>query len=86
MTDLFSERDPLRVAVQLSALERFADRRERFLEHLDFAALDAQTCREVDRIDAHLAETILFGHLYAQHLGDMIVLGTALSCRDRAAA
>ena len=40
MTDLFSERDPLRVAVQLSALERFADRRERFLEHLDFAALE----------------------------------------------
>ena len=86
MTDLFSERDPLRVAVQLGALERFADRRERFLENLDFAALDAQTCREVDRTDAHLAETILYGHLYAQHLGDMVTLGNLLNCQARAAA
>ena len=86
MTDLFSERDPLRVAVQLSALERFADRRERFLEHLDFAALDQQTCREVDMADAHLAETILFGHLYAQHLGDMIALGQTLSTPQQFAA
>ena len=86
MTDLFSERDPLRVAVQLSALERFADRRERFLEHLDFAALDAQTCREVDMADAHLAETILFGQLYAQHLADMIALGRSLSTPQQFAA
>ena len=86
MSDLFSERDPMRVAVQLSALERFADRRERFLEKLDFAALDAQTCREVDRTDAHLAETILYGHLYAQHLGEMIALGNTLKYSNRAAA
>ena len=86
MSDLFSERDPMRVAVQLSALERFADRRERFLKHLDFTALDVQTCREVDLADAHLAETILFGCLYAQHLGEMIALGNTLKYSNRAAA
>lgn len=86
MTDIFSERDPLRVAAQLGALERFANRRERFLEYLDFAALDIQTCREVDRTDAHLAETIMFGHLYAQHLADMIALGRSLSTPQQFAA
>lgn len=86
MTDLFSERDPLRVATRLGALERFADRRERFLEHLDFAALDVQTCREVDMADAHLAEQLMFGALYAQHLAEMIALGQSLSTARAIAA
>ena len=86
MTDLFSERDPSRVARRLGELERFADRRERFLEHIDFAALDLQTCREVDRTDAHLAEQLMFGALYAQHLAEMIALGQSLSTARALAA
>lgn len=78
MSELFSLRDPLRVAQKLAALERFAARRDGFLERLDFRALDVQTCREIDMADEHLAETIMFGKLYAQHLGDMIALGARL--------
>ena len=86
MTDLFSERDPSRVARRLGELERFADRRERFLEHIDFDALELQTCREVDRTDAHLAEQLMFGALYAQHLAKMIALGQSLSTARAIAA
>ncbi|MBA3895832.1 MAG: hypothetical protein H0X36_01555 [Sphingomonadaceae bacterium] len=86
MSDLFSERDPQRVAQKLSALERFATRRDRFLERLDFHALGVQTCREIVMADNYLAETIMFGQLYAQHLADMIALGTQLTSEAKRAA
>jgi hypothetical protein len=86
MTSLFSERDPACLARRLTELERFDDRRERFLEHLDFAALDEQTCREISMADDHLAETLMFGRLYAQHLSDMIGLGEYLAAQPRQAA
>ena len=79
MTDLFSERDPSRAARKLADLERFADRRESFLEQLDFDAIDTQACREVDMADAHLAEQLMFAQLYVQHLSEMDALGQSLS-------
>ena len=86
MSDLFLQSDPARVAAQICALERFADRRDEFLVGLDCHALDQQTCRKIDTADHHIAEQILFGKLYAQHLGDMIKLGDDLRVHTQCAA
>ena len=86
MSDLFSLRDPAQVAQQLTAMQRFASRRDGFLERLDFHALDLQTCRQIVMADERLAETLMFGKLYAQHLGDMIALGESLSPQIQRAA
>jgi hypothetical protein len=78
MSDLFSERDPVRVALQLCSLRRFAERRDRFIDALDYPALDVSTRRAILDDDEKLAERILFGEIYAQHLDDMIALGRRL--------
>ena len=86
MSDLFSERDPSRVARQLCALQRFTDRRDRFIDALDLPALDVPTRRAILEKDEQLAETLMFGELYAQHLDDMIALKARLapSCQQAA--
>lgn len=86
MSDLFSERDPSRVAQQLAVLERFADRRDRFIGAHDFQALDVPTRRAILEKDEQLAETLMFGELYAQHLEDMIALKARLALFGQQAA
>ena len=86
MSDLFSERDPVRVAQELCALQRFAERRGRFIDALDWSALDVATRRAIFETDEQLAETLLFGELYAQHLGDMIALEARLALSGQQAA
>ena len=70
MTDfgLFAERDAARAQQKLTALTRFATRRDRMLENLDLDALDRNTAFDILQTDEDLAETIAFGPLYIQHL------------------
>lgn len=86
MSDLFSERDPVRVAHQLCLLQRFAERRDRFIDALDLSALDVSTRRAIFETDEQLAETLMFGELYAQHLGDMVALKARLALSGQQAA
>lgn len=67
-TDLFDDRDIARATRKLAALQRHAERRDRFLDALDFDALDPQTQREICMEDHHLAEQISFGPIYLYHL------------------
>ena len=86
MSELFSQTNPAQVVQKICALERFADKRDRFLDRLDFHSLDQQTRREIEMADSHIAEQILFGKLYAQHLCDMIALGQQLPAQAQCAA
>lgn len=86
MSDLFSQRDPARVAQQLCSLQRFAERRDRFIEDLDMSALDVHTRRAISETDEQLAETLMFGELYAQHLDGMLALRASLALSGQQAA
>ncbi len=86
MADLFSLRDPKAVATEIAALQRFATRRDTFIETLDLNALDDAAWRNIHDADTDLGETIMFAQLYAQHLGDMIALGHSLSIQTQQAA
>ena len=55
---LFSERDAAAAARKLDDLVRFADRRERLLEHIDLDSLDRNTAFDILETDEALAETI----------------------------
>ena len=65
---LFDERNPARAAVILANLRRHAERRDRFIDALDFDALDVKTRREICMEDHHLAEQLMFGPVYVHHL------------------
>ena len=55
MADLFTLRDPQRVAAQLTALQRFAARRDEFIDTLDLGALDDAAWHKIHDDDARLA-------------------------------
>jgi hypothetical protein len=74
MSSLFCERDIGRACGKLTALERFADRRDQFIDALDFHALDVQTQHEIEMDDEHVADDILSAHLYIAHLAEMIAI------------
>jgi hypothetical protein len=76
MSSLFCERDLYRACDKLTALERFAKRRERFLDALDFEALDLQTQREIEMADELVNDDLAFGHLYVEHLAELIATGS----------
>jgi len=65
---LFAERDPERAERILQALERYAERRERFIGALDFDALDRSSVERILHDDRTIDETLAFGDLYLQHL------------------
>lgn len=65
---LFAERDPERAGRKLRALERYAERREGFVDALDFDALDRTTAGRIRHDDEALNETLAFGDLYLDHL------------------
>lgn len=65
---LFAERDPERAERILRALERYAERRERFVHALDFDALDRTTAGRIRHDNETLNETLAFGDLYLDHL------------------
>lgn len=75
MSSLFCERDLCRACDKLTALERFAKRRERFIDALDFDALDLQTQREIEMADEHLNYDLASGYLYIEHLSEMNATG-----------
>ena len=66
--DPFSTRDADRATRILAELGRFSDQRDRFIDALDFDALDPQTQREICMEDHHLAEQLAFGPIYIHHL------------------
>ena len=66
--DPFATRDIARAAAILAQLGRHAERREGFIDALDFDALDQQTQREICMKDHHLADQLAFGPIYLHHL------------------
>ncbi|WP_152608755.1 hypothetical protein [Croceibacterium mercuriale] len=68
---LFAERDITRAEQLLRKLERFAERRDDFLDHIDVGALDLSDSYAIECEDDALDETIAFGHLYLEHLHQM---------------
>ncbi|WP_294443866.1 hypothetical protein [uncultured Sphingomonas sp.] len=52
-----------------AALARFADRRERFLDALDWTALDEQFAREASMTDDLINDDLASLWLYIDHLG-----------------
>ncbi len=66
--DPFATRDSDRATRILAELGRYADQRDRFIDALDFDALDLQTQREICMEDHHLAEQLAFGPIYIHHL------------------
>ncbi|MEP3145478.1 hypothetical protein [Qipengyuania citrea] len=66
--DPFATRDADHAARILTELGRYADQRDRFIDALDFDALDPQTQREICMEDHHLAEQLAFGPIYIHHL------------------
>jgi hypothetical protein len=52
-----------------AALARFADRRERFLDALDWTALDEQFVRETSMTDDLINDDLASLWLYIDHLG-----------------
>lgn len=65
---LFAERDIPRAERIMHEMERYADRRERFLNAIDLDELDRTAAFAILRDDDDLAETLAFGHLYLAHL------------------
>ena len=86
MADLFTIRDCAQAARKLATLERQADRRDTFVDALDFAALDRLSQARIERADFEARETILFGHLYLIHLAQMEELGATLTHQQPKAA
>lgn len=54
---------------EYAALVRFADRRERFLDALDWTALDEQFAREASMTDELINDDLASLWLYIDHLG-----------------
>lgn len=65
---LFAERDIPRAERTMHQLERYVDRRERFVNAIDLDELDRETAFAILSDDDDLAETLAFGHLYLEHL------------------
>jgi len=65
---LFAERDPARAERIMRSLERYAERRERFINALDLAALDRATAVGILRDDETINETLAFATSYLDHL------------------
>ena len=64
-----------RASRALCALERFAQRRERFLECLDWSAFDEQFIRETSMADDRLNDELAETWLYLSHLEDRLWRG-----------
>ena len=86
MADLFATHDRAKVERELRRLERHCCRRDTFIDALDYSALDLQTQRKIIRLDRHLGEQLIFGHLYLMHLDDMTTLKENLDRTRRVAA
>ena len=75
---LFAERDITRAEQLLRKIERFAERRDAFLDHVDVDALDLSDFYAIECEDDALADTIAFGHLYLEHLHQMEAFRTEM--------
>jgi len=70
---MFDHRQRLACACRrFAALERFARRRERFLEALDWACLDRRTAFLRERSDVLLASNLAQGRLYVAFLTALV--------------
>lgn len=65
---LYTERDPLRAAKILERIERFAERRSRFLNALEMRLLSNADLRRIHAGDDDLNDVVAFGTLYVEHL------------------
>lgn len=65
---LYAERDPLRATRILERIERFAERRARFLNALDMRLLSVTDLERIFAADEELDDALAFGTLYVEHL------------------
>ena len=68
---LFAERDITCAERIMDKLERYADRRERFVSTIDLESLDCNTAFAIEREDEEIAVTLAEAHLYLNHLCTM---------------
>lgn len=68
---LYAERDPLRAAKILERIERFAERRSRFLNALDMRLLSPADLRRIQAVDDDLADVLGLATLYVEHLSGL---------------
>lgn len=69
--DLFNEHNVAQATKILATIERYAECRNRFIDCLDFDALDDTTQREICMRDHYLEEQRMFGPLYLHHLNTL---------------
>ena len=86
MTDLFTIRDLSQAADALAQIETRANRRNAFIDALDYEALAPAEQARIEAQDFATGEAILFGHLYLTHLAQMEELGARLTLAHPRAA
>lgn len=79
---VFQTRELAEAEDRLNELERFAHKRDRFLEGLNTSELGSNHLFTIREDDERILETIAFGHFYLIHLADL----DAHACELRLAA
>lgn len=68
---VFQTRDIAQAAERLADLERFATKRDSFIDGMNEADLDPNQRFTLREDDERICETIAFGHFYLVHLADL---------------
>lgn len=65
---IYAEHDAQRAAKVLEQIERFAERRSRFLDALDMQQLSPAELRRIHAVDDDLNDVLAFATIYVEHL------------------
>lgn len=65
---IYAKRDAQSAAAPLGRIQRFAERRSRFLDALDMQQLSPAELRRIHAVDDDLNDVLAFATLYVEHL------------------